>query len=161
MPSLRKLVPDNPEVHGSCFTILLPWLSWLCPRGVRGPWLPWAKVHSLALVGGLCSAWSALSKPWAPAKVSPCVVSPDIAHSKGIWSMLLTFRPNKTKGLPIILRWLLKFGFVLLCLHFYCPLTFCFPFSSVLCHVLPAPSFTCLLSACFPISLIPFSPSPL
>lgn len=148
IPSWRKLVPGNPEVPGSCFTTFLPWLPWLCHRAVGAPWLPWAKV-SLALVGELCSVWSAVGKPWAPAKISPCVVSPDIALSKWIWSMLLTTRPSKAKGLPIILRWLLKFGFVLPSLHFYSPLTFHFPFPSVLCHVLPVSIFhlfMCLFS---------------
>lgn len=121
------------------------------------PWLLWAKVQSLALVGELCPAWSAVSKPWVPAKVSPCVVSPDIAHSEWIWSMLLTTRPNKAKGLPIILRWLLKFGFVLLCLHFYCPLTFHFPFSSVLHHVLPVSLFHLFVNV--PVSPVLSSPS--
>lgn len=109
--------------------------------------LPWGREGAVAAMGQgaewcpcgrpLCSAWSAVSKPRVPSKVSPCVVPPDIALLKWIWSMLFTSRLNKAKCLPIGLRWLLKFGFVLLCLHFYCPLTFHFPFSSVLCRVLP------------------------
>lgn len=72
--------------------------------------------------------------------------------------MLLTTSPNKAKCLPIVLRWLPKFGFVLPCLHFYCPLTFCFPFSSVLCHVLQVssrPSRDCYM----PVLLFLSSPS--
>lgn len=71
--------------------------------------------------------------------------------------MLLTTSPNKAKHLPIILRWLLKFGFVLLCHHFYCPLSLCFPFSSVLCHVLPvSPLFS---PVCY-VPVFPFLSSP-
>lgn len=47
MPSLRNPVPGNWEVRGWCFTIVLPWLSWLCCRGVREPWLPWARHRAL------------------------------------------------------------------------------------------------------------------
>lgn len=103
-------------------------------RGCHGPRsvLPCRR----ALLSLIC-CWQALST----SQSQPCIVSPDVALSKWIWCMLLTTRPSKAKGLPIILRWLLKFGFVLPCLHFYCPLTFHFPFPSVLCHVLPVSLF--------------------
>lgn len=45
--------------------------------------------------------------------------------------------------------------FVLLCLHFYCPLTFYFPFFSVLCRVLPLP-----LSPVCCVPVFPFLSSP-
>lgn len=93
-----------------------------------------------------------VSNPTKLAKVSPRVVSSDVSHWDWIWSMLLTTSHHKAKCLPVILRWLLKFGFVLLCLHFDSPLTLCFPFSPVLCHVL-------LLSPLFsPVHYVPIFP---
>lgn len=95
-----------------------------------------------------------------------CFVSmPEGQRNSALMSHLPMFHPRSKFGpckVPteqnflIILRWLPKFSCVLFCLHFYCPLTFCFLFT----RVVPLLPVSLLLSHVCYVPLFPFLPPP-
>lgn len=137
IPSLRKLVPGNPAVHGVCFTIFPTWLSCLCCMGVRELWLPWAEVQGVTLVGHPCD-WHDLScqQVQNTSQIQPsCHVSWHFTLKVNL-VYAVKYQSLQSKTTSSHSEVAVKFSFVLH-LHFYSPLTLCFPFSPVLFQVLP------------------------
>lgn len=158
MPSLRKPIPGNPAVHGMCSTVPLTWLSCLYCMGVREPWLPWAEVQGLALVGDLC-VWCDLPCQQAhnTSQIQPpCCVSWDFTLEVNLVHAV-NYKSQQSKMSS-------HHSEVAAEVWFCSPLSaFLLSFNSLLsfflCVSLSPLSFTCLLRACFPISLIRFSAS--